>query len=81
MATWQQRVKELRASGLTLREIGEATGMSTSAVSDLDTGYRVFRMGDAALALYKLHQQRCAGAGVKRKVKRVMRQKRTGAAA
>lgn len=61
--TWRSRVQELRDGGLTLAQIGQRTGLSTSAVSDLANGHSDSPRGDAAVALYKLHLQRCRTRG------------------
>jgi len=56
---WSKRIRALRKTGLTLREIGEHAGLSTSAVSDLAQGRNSQPKGDAGLRLYALHLSRC----------------------
>lgn len=60
MLTWQSRIRELQAAGLTLAEIGELTGLSTSSVGDIASGRSTQPRGDAAVALHELHKTRCA---------------------
>lgn len=59
MITWKKRIRDLQASGLTLREIAEQIGMSQSGVSDIANGHVEEPGGNAALKLDKLHRQRC----------------------
>ena len=60
MISWSERIKELRAAGLTLAEIGERTGLAASTVSDLEQGRSSSPRGDAALRLDKLHKEICS---------------------
>lgn len=57
--TWQKRVRDLQAAGMTYKQIGEQTGISPSAVGDLASGRSKEPSGDGAVLLYHLHQLRC----------------------
>lgn len=59
MTTWRQRISDLRETGLTLSEIGQLTGLSTSAVSDIANGHSESPRGDAAVLLHELHRSKC----------------------
>lgn len=61
MMTWRQRIEDLRGTGLTLSEIGQLVGLSTSSVSDIANGHSESPRGDAAVALHALHLDRCEG--------------------
>jgi hypothetical protein len=67
MITWQDRIEDLRALGMTLAEIGSHAGIATSTVGDLATGRTAEPRGDAALKLHELHRARCGlnGKGAK----------------
>jgi len=64
MNKWAKRIRDLQKSGLTLAEIGEKIGMSTSGVSDIANLKNDSPRGDAALALDKLHREMCPGCAV-----------------
>lgn len=57
MSHWAEKVRGIRETGLTCREIGELVGLSTSAVNDLAHGRIIEPRGDAAVAIYKLHER------------------------
>jgi hypothetical protein len=59
MITWQSRIRELRNSGLTLAQIGEAIGLATSTIGDLAVGRQKAPGGEAAVKLHELHKRRC----------------------
>lgn len=59
MITWKRRVKALRKTGLTYREIGAAIGLSVSSVSDIANGHTNEPSGLAAVKLHALHLERC----------------------
>ena len=59
MITWQTRIRDLQAAGLTLSDIAEEIGIATSSVGDIATGRTKEPGGDAALKLYALHKKRC----------------------
>lgn len=59
ISTWTQKVNELNAGGMTYAEIGVAIGLATSTVGDLAAGRYKSPRGDAAMALAKLHDDRC----------------------
>jgi len=56
--TWATRVKALRESGLTLTEIGQLVGLTTSAVCDLEQGRTRRPNADTGLKLDRLYQRR-----------------------
>jgi len=60
MTTWASRVSDLRATGLTLAEVGERIGLSPSAVSDIEQGRTTEPKGGAALKLVSLHESVCS---------------------
>jgi transcriptional regulator with XRE-family HTH domain len=43
-----------------LAEIGEAIGLATSSVSDIEQGRTASPRGDAAMKLHELHLERCS---------------------
>lgn len=57
--SWAQRVKDLEAAGLTLVAIGEAVGLSTSAISEIKRGATKEPRFSAATKLAALHAQHC----------------------
>ena len=59
MTTWANRIEELRKQGMTLAEIGDAVGLATSSVSDIEQGRTHSPRGDAAMRLHELHIDRC----------------------
>jgi hypothetical protein len=59
MNEWATRIKELEAVGLSLVEIGETIGLSTSSVSDIKRGATKAPNGMAAVKLHELHRERC----------------------
>ena len=61
MTTWASRIKDLRASGLNLAEIGEAVGLAPTSVSDIEQGRSRSPRGEAALRIFHLHEERCSG--------------------
>ncbi len=58
MITWQDRIGALRATGLTLAEIGEKIGLTAQSVCDLEAGRSKSPRGDAALLLDQLFRTR-----------------------
>ena len=60
MSTWATRIQELRETGMTLAEIGDAVGLATSSVSDIEQGRTESPRGDAAMKLHQLHLDRLA---------------------
>jgi hypothetical protein len=54
---WKQLIADLRAKGLTLRQIGETAGMSTSGVHDLANGRSKSVMYETGLRLVQLHRR------------------------
>lgn len=65
MSKWSTRVRDLQASGMTLSEIAEHIGLSTSSVGDLANGRSASPRGEAALKLDALHTLRCGKPGGK----------------
>ena len=59
MSTWADRISDLRAGGLQLKDISQRTGMAISTVSDIANGRIRQPGGDAALALHALHLELC----------------------
>jgi transcriptional regulator with XRE-family HTH domain len=57
MTTWQLRVRELQALGMTLQQIGAAVGLSTPAIGGIATGRTKQPRGEAAVRLDKLHRR------------------------
>jgi len=60
MITWQDRISALRATGLTLAEIGEKIGLTAQSVCDLEAGRSKSPRGDAAVLLDQLYRLRVA---------------------
>ena len=58
MITWQDRIGALRATGLTLAEIGEKIGLTAQSVCDLEAGRSKSPRGDAAVLLDQLFRTR-----------------------
>lgn len=58
--TWSERIKALRAQGMTFAEIGKIVGLSPSGVSDIEHGRSKAPGGDAALLLDALYRDRVA---------------------
>lgn len=58
--TWSERIKALRAKGMTFAEIGKQVGLSPSGVSDIEHGWSNAPGGDAALRLDALYRDRVA---------------------
>ena len=56
MTTWQSRISDLQASGLTYANIAQLTGMAPSTVGDLASGRTQSPRGNAAVKLDKLHR-------------------------
>lgn len=57
MKTWADRIADLRSIGMTLAEIGDATGMAVSTVGDLATGRSKAPRGEFAVKLHALHRR------------------------
>jgi transcriptional regulator with XRE-family HTH domain len=57
MVTWAERIRALQASGMTLKQIGESVGLSTSSVSDIANDRSSEPRGDAAVKLHELHRK------------------------
>lgn len=53
--TWQEKIADLEAFGLSLSDIGKQIGLKLSSVSDLKHGASIEPRGMAAVKLYKLH--------------------------
>lgn len=60
MITWQDRIGALRATGLTLAEIGEKIGLTAQSVCDLEAGRTKSPRGNAAVLLDQLYRLRVA---------------------
>lgn len=60
--SWQQRIIDLEASGLSLTELAEQVGLAKSTVSEIKRGTTKAPGGDAAVALFLLHKKRCGRA-------------------
>lgn len=58
--TWSERIKALRAKGMTFAEIGKEVGLSPSGVSDIEHGWTKAPGGDPALRLDALYRDRVA---------------------
>ena len=56
MDTWASRIRDLQTEGLTLSDIADKVGLSTSSIGDIATGRTESPRGDAALKLYELHK-------------------------
>lgn len=59
MSTWTQKVIDLNKSGMTYAEIGAVICLAPSTVGDLANGKYKSPRGDAAIALARLHAERC----------------------
>ena len=59
MSTWSDRISDLRATGMSLAEIGEAVGLSVSSVCDIEKRRTLSPRGEAALKLHSLHSRKC----------------------
>lgn len=55
MTDWAQKIRDARAAGATLAQIGEAVGLSPGAVSDIEQGRTAEPRGMAAVKLHDLH--------------------------
>lgn len=60
--TWASRITDLRKSGMTLAEIGNAVGLSLSSICDIECARTAEPRGDAAVKLHELHRSRCSEA-------------------
>jgi hypothetical protein len=60
MSTWTQKVIDLNKAGMTYAEIGALIRLAPSTVGDLANGKYKSPRGDAALALARLHAEKCA---------------------
>lgn len=60
--TWSERVKDLRATGMTLAVIGQHIGMGIAGVCDIEQKRTKEPTGMAAVRLHALHKRRCKGA-------------------
>lgn len=65
---WADRIKEIEASGMSLKAIAMDIGLAISTVSDIKNGRTTEPRGMAAVALHELHKKRVASAKAKRKV-------------
>lgn len=59
MSEWTAKTRDLNATGMTYAQIGAAIGLAPSTVGDLAAGRYKSPRGDAAMALAKLHAERC----------------------
>lgn len=57
--TWSDRVKDLRATGMTLAVIGQHIGMGIAGVCDIEQRRTKEPCGMAAVRLHALHKRRC----------------------
>lgn len=56
MNTWQEKIAEIEAAGITRKEIADHCGMAYSTFNDLALGYTREPKGMAAVKLHKLSE-------------------------
>jgi lambda repressor-like predicted transcriptional regulator len=61
MKTWQDRIAELEASGMSLTDIGHEIKLSPQSLSDIKQGRSKEPRGMAAVKLHALHERLCGG--------------------